>query len=282
MISTPISLQPRQGLKICAPAISARSSGPTRHLAPARPWQSSMFTAFRPALVKSGLCRTWSPNLGANLYFARLKGHGRSGDAMLEGSVQAWVDDFAEAVAIGRRLGRTSRDHGDLHRRFARHHGPQRSRTDARCRRTCADFTQLRHPGLRIGPADHALGGKTGAADCRRAPRSSKPKASCMRQFWTYEYPSARPVADGFAGRSCQCGRSRPRSPFPRSSSIRRWIRSSGRNWSGTWPPDGAVRPQPSRSPTAMIPTITSLPAMRFPPTTERLAARTAEWISGL
>lgn len=43
--------------------------------------------------------------LGANLYYARLKGHGRSGDAMLEGSVHGWVNDFAEAIAIGRRLG---------------------------------------------------------------------------------------------------------------------------------------------------------------------------------
>lgn len=44
-------------------------------------------------------------NLGANIYYARLKGHGRSGDAMLDGSVHGWVNDFAEAVAIGRRLG---------------------------------------------------------------------------------------------------------------------------------------------------------------------------------
>jgi len=44
-------------------------------------------------------------SLGANLYYARLKGHGRSGDAILEGSVHGWVQDFAEAVAIGRRLG---------------------------------------------------------------------------------------------------------------------------------------------------------------------------------
>lgn len=43
--------------------------------------------------------------LGANVYYARLKGHGRSGDAMLEASVHGWVNDFAEAVGIGRRLG---------------------------------------------------------------------------------------------------------------------------------------------------------------------------------
>ena len=44
-------------------------------------------------------------SLGANLYFARLQGHGRDGDAMRDGSVHGWVNDFAEAVAIGRRLG---------------------------------------------------------------------------------------------------------------------------------------------------------------------------------
>ena len=43
--------------------------------------------------------------LGANLYYARLKGHGRNGDAMIEGSVHGWANDFAEAMAIGRRLG---------------------------------------------------------------------------------------------------------------------------------------------------------------------------------
>lgn len=43
--------------------------------------------------------------LGANLYYVRLKGHGRSGDAMTEGSVHGWANDFAEAMAIGRRLG---------------------------------------------------------------------------------------------------------------------------------------------------------------------------------
>lgn len=43
--------------------------------------------------------------LGANIYYARLSGHGRSGDAMLEASVHSWVNDVAEAIAIGRRLG---------------------------------------------------------------------------------------------------------------------------------------------------------------------------------
>lgn len=44
-------------------------------------------------------------DLGANLFFARLSGHGRSGDAMAEPRAGDWIEDMAEAVAIGRRIG---------------------------------------------------------------------------------------------------------------------------------------------------------------------------------
>lgn len=43
--------------------------------------------------------------LGANLYYTRLTGHGRGSDAMTEATVPAWIDDYAEAMAIGARLG---------------------------------------------------------------------------------------------------------------------------------------------------------------------------------
>lgn len=43
--------------------------------------------------------------LGANLYFTRLAGHGRSGEAMAEATAGDWIEDMAEAMAIGRRLG---------------------------------------------------------------------------------------------------------------------------------------------------------------------------------
>lgn len=46
-----------------------------------------------------------SRDLGANAYFTRLHGHGRDGAAMGEATVEAWLDDVAEAVAIGRRVG---------------------------------------------------------------------------------------------------------------------------------------------------------------------------------
>ncbi|MEO0543121.1 MAG: alpha/beta fold hydrolase [Pseudomonadota bacterium] len=43
--------------------------------------------------------------LQANLFFTRLTGHGRSGGAMAEPSVQDWFDDVHEAIAIGEKLG---------------------------------------------------------------------------------------------------------------------------------------------------------------------------------
>lgn len=45
---------------------------------------------------------------GANLYFARLKGHGRPANelAMSEPAMNDWVQDTAEAIAVGRRLGK--------------------------------------------------------------------------------------------------------------------------------------------------------------------------------
>lgn len=44
-------------------------------------------------------------DIGANVFFARLNGHGRDGVAMGEATVEAWLDDTAEAVAIGGYIG---------------------------------------------------------------------------------------------------------------------------------------------------------------------------------
>lgn len=43
--------------------------------------------------------------LGANVYFARLRGHGRGPEAMGEATAEEWLDDAAEAVAIGGYIG---------------------------------------------------------------------------------------------------------------------------------------------------------------------------------
>lgn len=43
--------------------------------------------------------------LGANVYFARLRGHGRDAAAMGEATAEDWLDDAAEAIALGSRIG---------------------------------------------------------------------------------------------------------------------------------------------------------------------------------
>ncbi|MBZ9874241.1 alpha/beta hydrolase [Mesorhizobium sp. BR1-1-9] len=43
--------------------------------------------------------------LDANLFFTRLTGHGQDGAAMTQGSVNAWINDYEEALAIGRAIG---------------------------------------------------------------------------------------------------------------------------------------------------------------------------------
>lgn len=43
--------------------------------------------------------------LGANLFFTRLTGHGQTGEALGRVTANDWLNDVAEALAIGRRLG---------------------------------------------------------------------------------------------------------------------------------------------------------------------------------
>ncbi len=45
-------------------------------------------------------------HFNSNIYYARLAGNGRSADAMLDGSVNKWVNDAAEAMAIAARIGK--------------------------------------------------------------------------------------------------------------------------------------------------------------------------------
>ena len=44
--------------------------------------------------------------LDANIYYARLKGHGRDGEGMAQADFQDWANDFAEAIAIGEKIGK--------------------------------------------------------------------------------------------------------------------------------------------------------------------------------
>jgi pimeloyl-ACP methyl ester carboxylesterase len=127
--------------------------------------------------------------LGANLYFARLRGHGRSGDAMLEGSVQAWIDDFAEAVAIGRRLGERvvvmATSTGATLATIAA------SRPELM--RDVAGLVQI-SPNYRVKAAGAGLLTIPWAEKLvpllAGARRSFEPSGALHAQYWTYEYPS--------------------------------------------------------------------------------------------
>lgn len=44
-------------------------------------------------------------SLGSNLFYTRLTGHGSTGESLANATMNAWVNDMAEAIAIGSRLG---------------------------------------------------------------------------------------------------------------------------------------------------------------------------------
>ncbi|HSO21149.1 MAG TPA: alpha/beta fold hydrolase, partial [Desulfosarcina sp.] len=52
------------------------------------------------------LCDRLAESIGANLFYTRLAGHGRDGNALAEATLSDWQADGLEAVDIGRRLGR--------------------------------------------------------------------------------------------------------------------------------------------------------------------------------
>lgn len=61
------------------------------------------FSASRQELVP--LCDWLARDLGANLFYTRLRGHGRTGKALSQVSVNDWLYDGVEALQIGARLG---------------------------------------------------------------------------------------------------------------------------------------------------------------------------------
>lgn len=61
------------------------------------------FTASR--VETAPLSDTIAVRMGANLFYSRLTGHGRSADAMAEATINDLVNDVAEAYRIGQRIG---------------------------------------------------------------------------------------------------------------------------------------------------------------------------------
>ena len=61
------------------------------------------FSATRKEI--SPVPETLAKKLGANIFFTRLRGHGRDSDAMLDGTVDAWLEDTKTAYNIGQQIG---------------------------------------------------------------------------------------------------------------------------------------------------------------------------------
>lgn len=61
------------------------------------------FSATRKEI--SPVPETLAAKLQANIFFTRLRGHGRDGNAMLDGTVDAWLEDTKEAYEIGAQIG---------------------------------------------------------------------------------------------------------------------------------------------------------------------------------
>lgn len=53
----------------------------------------------------SPLTETLAQKLGANAFYSRLRGHGRSDDAMAEATIGAWKEDAKQAYEIGKLIG---------------------------------------------------------------------------------------------------------------------------------------------------------------------------------
>ena len=81
---------------------------------------------------------------GANLFYTRLTGHGRDGAAMEQAAVNDWLNDLAEAVAIGRRIGDRVVVIGTSTGGTLATFGATRSGSDAGCGGTGADLAEFR------------------------------------------------------------------------------------------------------------------------------------------
>ena len=62
------------------------------------------FSASRQEI--SPVTENLADQLGANIYYARLQGHGRSGDAMAEGTVDGWKKETRDAYEVARLIGK--------------------------------------------------------------------------------------------------------------------------------------------------------------------------------
>ncbi len=205
--------------------------------------------------------------LDANLFYTRLTGHGQGGPAMAEGNVNAWINDYEEALAIGRSI-------GDKVIVIATSTGASLATWAASQPDASRDVMGMAlispNYGVQASGAEMLLWpwGKQLAELIIGKERSFVPRNALQEKYWTWRYPSTAllPMAaltklayDAPVG-DAKC---------PRFSSSRTTTRWSDRSERVKSLRAGARYTKRCPSTTAAIPTITSSPAMscrREPP----------------
>lgn len=129
-------------------------------------------------------------SLDANLYFARLTGHGATGPAMAEATVEDWINDTAESVAVAERLGErtilvTTSTGGTL-AAIAAFHPQLRERIDGIVFISPNFAVKAAGSSLLTAPFAERLVPLLVGAE-----RSFEPENEAHGQLWTSRYPSA-------------------------------------------------------------------------------------------
>lgn len=135
----------------------------------------------------SPVCEKVAQAMGANLYFNRFKGHGHiTPDPMAQVDLDDWMEDTAEALAIGSRIGNKvlliGSSHGALLALWAAHHypdspigalvllAPNFAPSDKRARLLLQPWARQIIPSI-------------------MGPRNSEPQNSSHAYFWHLRYP---------------------------------------------------------------------------------------------
>ena len=127
--------------------------------------------------------------LGGNLYYTRLTGHGRSDDAMASSTVSAWINDAVEAITIGETI-------GEEVVLLASSTGASLLVWMAANGYLSGDVSALVFLSPNFGPANSASElllwpwGKQIAQIAEGRYREWRPLNEQHAQFWTYRYPS--------------------------------------------------------------------------------------------
>lgn len=219
--------------------------------------------------------------MGANLFYTRLTGHGRDGPAMATASVNAWINDVAEALTIGRAIGErviviATSTGGSLAAWAATQ--PALSEKVAGMVLISPNFgVQATGAGLLTGPWGRQIAELVIGSE-----RGFEPANELQAALWTTRYPTSATLPMAAAVELAR-GADLDRAPMPalfvlsENDQVVRPIRSkvAARDWAA---PNKVIVVNDSGDPSSHVLAGDAL----SPATTDRLANEIIEWIEAL